>query len=173
MSSLRRRRLPMTSTLSTIRCCGSCAYAGFAKAREEMQMMALRKASQTTRYECIGAGSLEVSSGYLLISPPEFPDGAKQRALVCAISRRLAIGVPAHEFNQRLLRENRNTNLDDVQPGEHLDSSPPSLVASFQLNKVAHYNGKIKRKSKVEHTLDKRKIVLPIFEPLLRGWVFT
>ena len=60
------------------RCCGSWAYAVFAKASEEMQMMALRKASQTTRYECIGAGSLEVSSGYLLVSPPEFPDGAKQ-----------------------------------------------------------------------------------------------
>ena len=59
-------------------------------------------------------------------------------------------------INQRLLRENRNTNLDDAQPGEHLDSSPPSLVASFQFNKVAHYTGKIKRKSKVEHTLDRR-----------------
>jgi len=46
--------------------------------------------------------------------------------------------------------------MGDAQPGEHLDSPPPWLVASFQRNKVAHYNGKIKRKSKVEHTLDKR-----------------
>src|SRR5687768_1319760 len=143
MSSLRRRRLPMTSTLSTIRCCGSWAYAGFAKASEEMQMMALRKASQTTRYECIDAGSLEVSSGYLLISPSEFPDGGKARALVCAIPRRLAIGVPALKLIS-VHWENRNTNMDDAQPGEHFDSSPPSLVASFQLNKVAHYTDKIK-----------------------------
>ena len=34
-------------------------------------------------------------------------------------------------------------------PGEHFDSPRPLPVASFQANKVAHYNGKIKRKSKV------------------------
>jgi len=80
--------------------------------------------------------------------------GQSKSASLCH-SRRLAIGVPALKLIS-VYWENRNTNLGDTQPGEHLDSPPPSLVASFQLNKVAHYTGKIKRKSKVEHTLDKR-----------------
>ena len=64
--------------------------------------------------------------------------------------------VSSPALAQGQYRNTDNTNLGDAQPGEHLDSSPPSLVASFQLNKVAHYNGKIKRKSKVEHTLYNR-----------------
>jgi len=55
-------------------------------------------------------------------------------------------------LNQRLLRETVTQNRGDAQPGEHLDSPPPSLVASFRNRKVAHYTGKIKRKSKVVHT---------------------
>jgi len=48
----------------------------------------------------------------------------------------------------------------DAQPGEHLDSLPPSLVASFQPSKVGDYNGKRKRKSKVGRTLDSEIIQL-------------
>ena len=36
-----------------------------------------------------------------------------------------------------------------MQSGEHFDSLRLSPVASFQINKVAHYNGKRKGKSKV------------------------
>jgi hypothetical protein len=47
-------------------------------------------------------------------------------------------------------QENRNTNPARLRSlGSHLDSPQPSLVASFQTNKAAHYTGKIKRKSKV------------------------
>ena len=41
-----------------------------------------------------------------------------------------------------------------AQPGEHFDSPRPSPVANLSANKVAHYTGKIKRKSKVMRTLD-------------------
>jgi hypothetical protein len=56
---------------------------------------------------------------------------------------------------QRFLQENRNTNRSLLRSlGKHFDSRRPLSVASFQLSKVAHYNGKIKRKSKVGYTLD-------------------
>ena len=40
-----------------------------------------------------------------------------------------------------------------AQPGEHFDSQGPSPVANFPSIKVAHYSGKIKRKSKLQQSL--------------------